>query len=50
MESPATVPPKKVYQAPKLRVYGDLSEMTKTSGMSGQKDGGTAGFKRHTGA
>ena len=49
MESPATVPPKKVYQAPKLRVYGDLSEMTKTNGMSGQMDGGT-GFMRRTGA
>ena len=50
MESPAIVPPKKVYQGPKLRVYGDLSEMTKGKGMSGQTDTGGGGFKRHTGA
>lgn len=40
MESPAIVPPKKVYQAPKLQVYGDLTEMTKTSGPRSHKDGG----------
>ena len=50
MESPAIVPPKKVYQAPKLRVYGDLSEMTKSKGMSGQKDTGGGFGMRFTGA
>lgn len=49
MKSPAPVPPKKVYQAPKLQVYGDLTEMTKTRGMRGHLDGGT-GFSRRTGA
>ncbi len=49
MESPATVPPKKVYQAPKLQVYGDLTEMTKTKGPHGQLDGG-GGLMRRTGA
>jgi hypothetical protein len=31
-------PPKKRYEAPKLQVYGDLTEMTKTGGMFGQRD------------
>jgi len=50
MESPATVPPKKVYQAPKLHVYGDLTEMTKTKGPRGNLDGGAKLFMRRTGA
>jgi hypothetical protein len=50
MKSPATVPPKKVYQAPKLQVYGDLTEMTKSKGPRGQLDGGTALGMRRTGA
>jgi len=29
---------KKKYEAPKLFVYGDLTEMTKTGGMTGQLD------------
>jgi hypothetical protein len=49
MKSPATVPPKKVYQTPKLHVYGDLTEMTKTSGPRNQMDGGTVGGMRRTG-
>ena len=53
MVSPATVPPKKVYQAPKLQVYGDLTEMTKTKGQRGARDslggGGALGMRR-TGA
>jgi len=50
MESPATVPPKKVYQAPKLQVYGDLTEMTKTKGPRAHLDGGVALGMRRTGA
>ena len=50
MESPATVPPKKVYQAPKLQVYGDLTEMTKSKGPRGKLDGGVTLGMRRTGA
>jgi hypothetical protein len=32
------LPPKKTYEAPKLLVYGDLTEMTKTGGMSSMMD------------
>jgi len=49
MKSPATVPPKKVYEPPKLQVYGDLTEMTKTAGNMAQLDG-SHGSKRRTGA
>jgi len=49
MKSPATVPPKKVYEPPKLQVYGDLTEMTKSKGNRNTLDGGT-GAKRRTGA
>jgi hypothetical protein len=50
MKSPATVPPKKVYQAPKLQVYGDLTEMTKSKGPRSHLDGGTGLGMRRTGA
>jgi len=37
---------KKPYQPPKLSVYGDLTQMTKTKPAGkGQKDGGTKGQK-----
>ena len=49
MESPANVPPKKVYQAPKLQVYGDLTEMTKSKGPRSHLDGGTTLGMRRTG-
>lgn len=49
MKSPASVPPKKVYQAPKLHVYGDLTEMTKSTGPRGKMDGGTVLGMRRTG-
>jgi hypothetical protein len=39
---------KKPYQSPKLLVYGDLSQMTRSSGKIGQKDGGS-GLNRRTG-
>ncbi len=42
---------KKPYQPPKLFVYGDLTEMTRTSGMTGNPDGGSGkGSMSHTGA
>ena len=50
MESPAIVPPKKVYQAPKLQVYGDLTEMTKSKGPRSKLDGGAKLNMRRTGA
>jgi hypothetical protein len=51
MESPAPAPPKKkVYEAPKLQVYGDLTEMTKTKGNRSALDGGMAIGMRRTGA
>jgi hypothetical protein len=50
MKSPAVVPPKKVYQAPKLQVYGDLTEMTQSAGPRGKMDGGTITGMRRTGA
>ena len=50
MKSPAVVPPKKVYQAPKLQVYGDLTELTQSKGPRGMTDGGKALGMRRTGA
>jgi hypothetical protein len=50
MKSPALVPPKKVYQPPKLHVYGDLTEMTKSKGPRNHLDGGTVTNMRRTGA
>jgi hypothetical protein len=49
MKSPASVPPKKVYQTPKLQVYGDLTEMTKSKGPRGNLDGGKKLGSRRTG-
>ncbi len=46
MKSPAKVPPKKVYKAPKLQVYGDLTEMTKSGFPRGHLDGATMGLRR----
>jgi hypothetical protein len=39
---------KKPYQAPKLLVYGNLTDMTKAVGAHGKGDGGRL-TKRHTG-
>jgi hypothetical protein len=39
---------KKPYQAPKLLVYGNLTEMTQSAGHKGRADGGHSG-KRFTG-
>ena len=32
------LPSKKTYEAPKLLVYGDLTEMTRTGGKTGMTD------------
>jgi hypothetical protein len=40
---------KKPYQSPKLLVYGNLSEMTKSAGRAGRFDVGGRGANRHTG-
>jgi hypothetical protein len=40
---------KKPYQAPKLLVYGNLTEMTQSLGGKGKKDSATRGLARQTG-
>jgi hypothetical protein len=40
---------KKPYQAPKLLVYGNLTDMTNAVGRSGKSDRGIHGVKRYTG-
>ena len=49
MYGPAEVTAKKPYQAPKLFVYGNLTEMTKSSGNKFALDGGLMGGMRKTG-
>lgn len=41
--------PKKPYQPPKLLVYGNLTEMTKSGGIHGKRDSG-GGRRIRTGA
>jgi len=41
---------KKPYEAPKLLIYGSLTEMTAARGSVGRPDGGHAGAKRLTGS
>jgi hypothetical protein len=50
MKPPVPAVPKKPYQAPKLHVYGNLTEMTqaRTSIVTHHMDGGTVGTKRRT--
>jgi len=40
---------KKLYQPPKLVVYGDLAEITRTSGNMHMLDGGTVSNMKRTG-
>ena len=40
---------RKPYQPPKLLVYGNLAEMTKSLGNKGKRDGGSMPGKRKTG-
>jgi hypothetical protein len=49
MKQPSTNSTKKPYQSPKLLVYGDLTEMTKSLGRVGQLDGGSFPLRRRTG-
>ena len=49
MKQSSKTPAKKPYQSPKLLVYGDLTEMTKSTGRSGRLDGGPNPAKRRTG-
>jgi hypothetical protein len=49
MKQPSIKLTKKPYQPPKLLVYGDLTEMTKSAGQKGRLDGGGQPLKRRTG-
>ena len=49
MKQPSEKSTKKPYQSPKLLVYGDLTEMTKTLGRTSRIDGGHNPQKRRTG-
>ena len=51
MKQPSTEAPakKKPYQAPKLLVYGDLTQLTQATGARGNLDGGTRLGRRRTG-
>ncbi len=40
MRQPSDKIAKKPYQSPKLLVYGDLTQMTKSNGNRGRPDGG----------
>ncbi len=50
MKRPSEKPAKKPYQSPKLLVYGDLTQMTKSKAIGGRPDPATTGLKRRTGA
>jgi hypothetical protein len=50
MKAPSEAQKKRPYQAPKLFVYGDLTEMTKSKGPRDKLDGGTQLGMRRTGA
>jgi hypothetical protein len=49
MRPAAERPPKKPYQAPKLLVYGNLTELTQARSNTGKSDNATRGPKRRTG-
>jgi len=49
MKQPFKRTAKKDYQPPKLLVYGDLAEMTKSVGTKAKIDGGTNPRHRRTG-
>jgi hypothetical protein len=49
MKQPSERPARKPYQSPKLLVYGNLAEMTKSAGAKSKPDGGTVFGKRRTG-
>jgi len=49
MKQPSGRTAKKPYEPPKLSVYGNLTEMTKSTGSLGKKDGGAKAGHRKTG-
>jgi hypothetical protein len=49
MKQPSEKLTKKPYQPPKLLVYGNLTEMTKSVGQKGRKDSGGPPQMRRTG-
>jgi hypothetical protein len=49
MKPREAAPPKKMYQTPKLFIYGDLTKMTRATSKLGMPDGGSKGFNRRTG-
>ncbi len=50
MKQPSNKPAKKPYQSPKLLVYGDLTQMTKSKAVGGRADAAKTGLRRRTGA
>jgi hypothetical protein len=50
MKQPPERLAKKPYQSPKLLVYGDLAQMTKSNAIGGNPDAAKTGLKRRTGA
>jgi hypothetical protein len=50
MKQPSEKSAKKPYQSPKLLVYGDLAQMTKSKLIGGRPDPATTGPRRRTGA
>jgi len=46
MKSISPKPIKKPYQTPKLLVYGDLTEMTRATGKTGNRDGAIGSIKK----
>ncbi len=49
MKQPFEKSAKKLYQPPKLLVYGDLTQMTKATGKTGRVDGGKKAGKTRSG-
>ena len=49
MKQPTKRSAKKAYQPPKLLVYGNLAEMTKSTGNKSKIDGGNGPRMRRTG-
>jgi hypothetical protein len=50
MKQASEKPAKKPYQSPKLLVYGDLAQMTKSHAHGGRADAAKTGLNRRTGA
>jgi hypothetical protein len=50
MKQPPNILAKKPYQSPKLLVYGDLAQMTRSKAIGGRPDAAKTGLRRRTGA